>query len=214
MPVNILLADDHAMMRDGLKSILENELHMHVIAQAENGRSAVAMALLHKPDVIVMDITMPDLNGIEATRQIMAEQPGAKVIALSMHTEKHFITDMLEAGASAYILKQNAADELELALDAILSNRIYISPRLNDIIITDYVRRVQEQKEHSNLLTPKEREVLQLLAEGKASKEIAHILGSSANTIETHRKHIMEKLKIYTIAELTKYAIREGFTQL
>ncbi|MBI3194036.1 MAG: response regulator transcription factor [Ignavibacteriae bacterium] len=214
MPINILLADDHAMMRDGLKSILENDLHMHVIAQAENGRNAVAMALLHKPDVIVMDITMPDLNGIEATRQILAEQPASKIIALSMHTEKHFITDMLEAGASAYILKQNAADELEHALNAILSNRIYISPRISDIVIKDYVRRVQEQKEHSNPLTPKEREVLQLLAEGKASKEIAHILGSSVNTIETHRKHIMEKLKLYTIAELTKYAIREGLTQL
>jgi DNA-binding NarL/FixJ family response regulator len=212
LPTRIILADDHAMMREGLRSILENELHLNVIAQAANGRTAVELAKQHKPDLIIMDISMPDMNGIEATRQILQDIPGTKIIALSMHTDKRFVGEMLSAGASGYLLKQSATDELQQALESVLSGKTYISPEIAGAVVQEFVR--MKKNAESVELTPKERQVLQLIAEGISTKEIAAKLNLSVPTIDTHRQHIMAKLNIHSIAELTKYAIRTGLTSL
>ncbi len=211
-PTRILLADDHAMMREGLRSILENELHLNVIAQAANGRAAVEFAKQHKPDLIIMDISMPDMNGIEATRQILQDVPGTKIIALSMHTDKRFVGEMLSAGASGYLLKQSATDELQQALETVLAGKTYISPEIAGVVVQEFVQ--MKKNAESVELTPKERQVLQLIAEGISTKEIASKLNLSIPTIDTHRQHIMAKLNIHSVAELTKYAIRTGLTSL
>ena len=215
MSIRIILADDHKIVREGLRSILENELHMKVIAQAEDGRHTVELVATLKPDLVIMDISMPGMNGIEATRQIKANVPGIRVIALSMHSDKRYVSEMLMAGASGYLLKHSALDELEQAIQAVLSNKTYVSPDIAGVIVQDYVQQLGSAKS-SDLasLTAKEREVLQLVAEGKSTKEIAARCNVSVPTIETHRQHIMEKLQLYTVAELTKYAIREGLTSL
>lgn len=211
----IILADDHSMMREGLRSLLENELKFHVVAQAGDGRTTVELARRLKPDVIIMDISMPDLNGIEATRQIIGDDPGVKIIGLSMHKDKRFIGEMLSAGASGYLLKQSATDELHQAIQTVLSGKKYISPDVAGVMVQDYVSRLaQEKPDVKRELTAKERQVLQLVAEGKSTKEIASILNVSIPTIETHRQHIMEKLDLHSVAELTKYAVRRGLTSL
>jgi two-component system response regulator NreC len=209
MSIRVLLADDHKIVRQGLRSLLEKQHGMEVIAEAEDGRTAVQLARKLSPDVVVMDIAMPDLNGIGATRQIIAEAPGVKVVALSMHSDKRFVTRMLRAGASGYLLKDCAFEELARAISAVVANQIYLSLGIAGVVVEDYVRHVPET---GPSLTPRECEVLQLLAEGSSTKEIAARLHVSVKTVETHRRHIMEKLDIHTIAELTKYAIREGLT--
>ncbi len=215
MRKRILLADDHKIVREGLRSILEKELQMEVIAQADNGRSTVQLARDLRPDIVIMDISMPDLNGIEATSQILKEFPSMKIIALSMHSEKKYVSEMLRAGASGYLLKDCAVDELGLAIQVVLNNKIYVSPDVTGVVISDYVQHVEQSKAAaSDKLTAKEREVLQLLAEGNSTKEIAGRLSVSIQTIDTHRQHIMEKLNLFSVAELTKYAIREGLTSL
>jgi DNA-binding NarL/FixJ family response regulator len=211
--VRIILADDHAMMREGLRAILEGELGYAVIAQAGNGRETVALVKEHRPDLVIMDISMPDMNGIEATRQVIQELPGTKVIALSMHADKRFVGEMLGAGAAGYILKQGAMDELQLAIQTVLSGKTYISPDVAGTVIQDYVA-MRREADGGTELTAKEREVLQLIAEGLSTKEIAQKLSVSVPTIETHRAHIMGKLQLHTVAELTKYAIRIGLTSL
>ncbi|MGA2624790.1 MAG: response regulator transcription factor [Bacteroidota bacterium] len=215
MSVRVLLADDHKIVREGLRSILENELKMSVVGQAEDGRAAVTLAKQLQPDIVIIDISMPDLNGIEATRQILADNPGGKIIALSMHSDKRYVMQMLEAGASGYLLKHCAVDELQQAIQAVMAQKIYVSPDVTGPVIQDYLDHLSSVRLAAEpSLTPKEREVLQLLAEGKSTKEIASILHVSVPTIETHRQHIMDKLKLYTVAELTKYAIRHGLTSL
>ncbi|MBI1804316.1 MAG: response regulator transcription factor [Ignavibacteriae bacterium] len=215
MSTRIILADDHAIVREGLKSILENELGMTVVAQAESGRTAVDLALKLKPDIVIMDISMPDLNGIEATRRILSESAGVKVIALSMHSDKRYVAEMLKAGASGYLLKHSALDELERAIKTVLSDKTYVSPAIAGVVVKDYIQRLASESEGSvTLLTPKEREVLQLIAEGRSTKEIAGKLNVSVPTVESHRQHIMEKLDLHSVAELTKFAIREGLTSL
>jgi len=211
----ILLADDHIILRQGLRSVLEKEFHFDVIGEANNGREAIELAQQYTPDIVIMDVSMPGMNGIEATRTITSGQPGTKVIALSMHTDSHFIHDMLKAGASAYLLKQCVYDELQNAIRSVLQNKKYVCPEITDIIIQDYIER--KDVDYLNIhetLTQKERETLQLLAEGKSTKEIAGTLHVSIPTIETHRAHIMEKLNLHSVAELTKYAIRVGLTSL
>jgi DNA-binding NarL/FixJ family response regulator len=213
--VRILLADDHTIMRKGLRSILVNELHHTVVAQALNGREAVALAKEHKPDLILMDITMPDLNGIEATRQILAEVPEVKIVALSMHSDRGIVAEMLDAGASGYLLKDSSSLELEQAICTVLRNKIYISSEITDIVVRDYVQKIEAEKLSSaGALTPRERHLVQLIAEGKSTKDIAALLNISVSTVETHRQHIMEKLNLHSVAELTKYAIRAGLTSL
>ena len=215
MAIRILLADDHRIVREGLRSLLEKQSGTEVIAEAENGRTAVDLSRTLKPDVVIMDITMPDLNGIEATRQIIAESPGIKVIALSMHSSRKLITEMLSAGASGYLLKHSAFEELGKAIEAVTSNQTYLSPKIAGTVVKDYLYCI-EGKDFSAVpaLTNREREVLQLLAEGKTTRQVAACLHVSIPTIESHRKQIMDKLGLPSIAELTKYAIREGLTSL
>jgi DNA-binding NarL/FixJ family response regulator len=214
MQMTILLADDHEIIRNGLRSLIEKERGLEVIGEAANGRMAIHLARQLKPDVVVMDIGMPDLNGIEATRQITTEVPGVKVLALSMHTDRRFVTGMLKAGASGYMLKDGAFEELIQAIHVLASNRIYISPGIASVLLDDLRHPSQDKGPALPLLTAKEREVLQLVAEGKSTKEIASQLNVSVKTAETHRQHIMEKLDIHSVAELTKYAVREGLTSL
>jgi DNA-binding NarL/FixJ family response regulator len=215
MKLTILLADDHKIVRDGLRALLEKETDMEVIAGAEDGASAVKLAGELKPSVVVMDIGMPDMNGIEATRQIIASHPDVRVIALSMHSDKRFVGGMLKAGASGYLLKDCAFGELANAIRAVMGGQTYLSPQIAQVVVEGYVRQVGPSGPASaEVLTGREREVLQLLAEGKSTKDIAALLGLSSRTVETHRQQIMNKLNIHKAAELVKYAIREGIISL
>lgn len=215
MSRRIVLADDHQLVRAGLRSLLDKEPDLQVVAEAADGREAVRLVTQHEPDLAILDIGMPNLNGIEATRQIRAAVPQTKVIALSMHAGAQFVGGMFEAGASAYLLKDSAYEELLEAVRAVLVGRIYLSRDITGVVVQDYVRRAAAAPKVSETsLTPREREIAQLLAEGRSTKEIAGQLFVSVKTIETHRQHIMEKLKFNSIAELTKYAIREGLTEL
>ena len=215
MSIRIIVADDQNIMREGLCSLLEKQPDIEVIAEASTGRATVALTRKLKPDVVVMDITMPELNGIQATRQIMSECPGIKVIALSVHSERQFVEGMLEAGANGYLLKDCAARDLASAIRTVANNQSYLSPSIAGIVVEGYRRHVA-QTQSSGLagLTAREREILQLLAEGKARKEIASLLNISPRTVETHRRQTMEKLNARSNAELTKIAIREGLTPL
>ena len=202
-------------MREGLRSLIEKQPDMEVVAEAENGRMAVQLVRKLFPEVVVMDIGMPDLNGIEATRQILANNPKVKVIALSMHSAKRFVIEMLKAGSSGYLLKDCAFEELALAIRTVIANQIYVSPGITDMVIKDYVHNLSKTEfSVASILTPREREVLQLLAEGKTTKQIAVSLNVSVKTIETYRQQIMHKLDLHSVAELTRYAIREGITSL
>jgi DNA-binding NarL/FixJ family response regulator len=215
MSVKIILADDHKIMRQGLHNLLEKQADFEIVEEADDGITAVKKTKELSPDVVIMDVSMPGLNGIEATRQIKAEMPEVKVIALSMHAEKRFVAEMLNAGASAYLLKDSAFEELVRAIRAALVNKIYLNPSIAETVIKDYIKQVpRESFSAFSILSKREREVLQLLAEGSSTKEIASLLFLSIKTVETHRKNIMEKLDLHSIAELTKYAIREGITSL
>ena len=214
MAVNIILADDHTLFREGLLSILNSELEFNVIAQAENGREVVKLARKMEVDVIVMDIAMPELNGIEATRQVLHDNPELKVVALSMHSDRHFVTGMLKAGAKGYLLKDCAGSELIRAVREVLNDRYYISEEISTTVLNDYVGKLVDEGGETSELSSREREVLQLIAEGKATQEIAETLFISVKTVEAHRAKIKLKLKLSSIPELTKYAIREGLTSL
>ncbi|MDO9081463.1 MAG: response regulator transcription factor [Desulfuromonadales bacterium] len=215
MKIRIIIADDHAIVRNGLRSLIEHELDMEVIAEADNGRDAVRTALKLAPDVMIMDIAMPDLNGIDATRQIITALPRIKIIALSMHADKRYVMEMLKAGASGYILKDNAYEELARAIRTALKNHTYLSPQVTETVIGDYVQLALAANGSAfSLLSLREREVLQLLAEGNSTAQIGDRLFISEKTVETYRQNIREKLDIRSIAELTKYAIREGLTSL
>jgi DNA-binding NarL/FixJ family response regulator len=188
---------------------------MEVIAEAEEGRTAVHLTHELVPDVVIMDVSMPDLNGMEAARQIVGQFPKVKIIALSMHSDSMFVTEMLRCGASGYLLKDCAFEELERAIRTVMANKTYLSPSISGVVVNDYLHRLPKaDSSDSQVLSDREREVLQLLAEGKSTKQIALKLHISAKTVETHRRQIMNKLDIYTVAELTKYAIRKGFTSL
>ena len=215
MSVKILLVDDHKIIREGLRTLLQKNPQMEVVAEAPDGRTAVKLARRLLPDVVIMDIAMPDLNGIEATRQITAELDNVKVIALSMHSDKRYVSEMFKAGASGYLLKTCAFEELANAIHTVVLNQTYLSPGIADVVIEDYVGHLSANESSvSFILSAREREVLQLLVEGKTTKQIASHLYISIKTVETHRRQIMNKLNIHSIAELTKYAIREGLTSL
>lgn len=213
MSVRIIVADDHKLVRDGICSLLEKQEDMEVIAETEDGRTTVQEVQKQSPDVVVMDISMNDLNGIDATRQIIAKSPRVKILALSMHSDKRFVLGMISAGASGYLLKDCGFMELADAIRIVVSNQTYLSPRIAGTVTEDYVNRMAatDTSVHSTL-TPREREVLQLIAEGKSTKKTASQLQVSIKTIESHRQRIMGKLEIYSVAELTKYAISEGLT--
>jgi len=215
MSIRIILADDHKITRQGLRSLIDENDDMEVIAEAENGRDAVDLARQLKPDVVIMDVSMPDLNGVEATRQIVQDNPQMKIIALSMHSDTLFVSEMLKSGASGYLLKDCAFEELEQAIRTVTESKAYLSPSISGIIVEDYLHRLSKADlSTSEVLTDREREVLQLIAEGQSTKQIALKLHISAKTVETHRRQIMNKLDMHTVAELTKYAIRKGLTAL
>jgi DNA-binding NarL/FixJ family response regulator len=215
MNIKVLLVDDHAIIREGLRSLLEKQPGMEVIADTDDGRKARELVRELSPNIVIMDITMPGLNGIEATRQITAEFPDVKVIALSIHSKRRYVADMLSAGATGYILKECLFDELVAAIKAVAAGGRYLSPRITDVVVSDYVKRLSASDDSPfEALNTREREVLQLVAEGKSTKQIALELHVSTKTIEANRRQIMDKLNIHSIAELTKYAIREGLTTI
>jgi DNA-binding NarL/FixJ family response regulator len=215
MSIRILLVEDHAIVREGLRSLLESQPDLEIVGEAEDGRTAVELVRTLLPDMVIMDITMPNLNGVEATRHIISEFPNVKIIALSIHSNRRFVTDMLGAGAAGYVLKECLFDELVQAIQAVVDGGGYLSPKITGVVIGDYVKRVGATVDLSfTALTGREREVVQLVAEGKSTKQIALELHVSTKTVEANRRQIMEKLDIHSIAELTKYAVREGLTSL
>ncbi|MBW2096641.1 MAG: response regulator transcription factor [Deltaproteobacteria bacterium] len=215
MTIRIVIADDHRIIREGLRSLLNEEPGLEVVGHAKNGREAVRLVRELSPDVVLLDVTMPDLNGIEAAGQIVTEYPRVKVIALSMHKDEHFVAGMLLAGASGYLLKDCSLDELAGAIRSVIQGGLYLSPGITPLVVKRYLDHLLEKE---GLLRPplssREKEVLQLVAEGKTSKAIAAALHISTKTVETHRHLIMQKLGLNTIADLTKYAVRIGATSL
>lgn len=215
MAIKVLLADDHEIMREGLCALLRKDNDIEVVGQAADGRSAVEMVRQLRPDIVIMDISMPNLNGVDATRQMVAEIPGLMVMALSTHSDRNMVAKMLKAGACGYMLKESAFAELLTGISAMKAGHTYLCPRISEIVLNDYVSLLSDPKRSSDdILTSREREVLQLVAEGYTTKEIALKLEVSAKTIDSHREHIKDKLGIHTIAELTKYALRDGLTAL
>jgi two-component system, NarL family, response regulator NreC len=213
-PITIILADDHSIFRQGLRALLDKQSSLEVIGEAGNGREAIALVEELSPQVIVMDVGMPDLNGIEATRRIVGKFPKTKVIGLSMHNDKHFVKQMLQAGASGYLLKESIFEELVQAIEAVVNKKGFLSPKIARLVIEDYTGGKTEEDPGMASLSKREREILQLLAEGKTSKQIADELFLSPKTVENHRKRVMQKLDIHNVAELTKFAIRHGLTFL
>ncbi len=213
MCISILLADNHQLFRDGLRALVEKEADLEVVAEAEDGRSAVQQVGKLKPDVVVMDVSMSDLNGMEATRQIMHRTPGTMVLALSMHSDRRFVEGLLRAGAHGYLLKDCANEEFIRAIWAVAKGQTYLSPAVAGQVVEGYVHQGGPEGA-SGALSSREREVLQLVAEGLTTKEIASKLHISVKTAETHRQRIMNKLDVHSVAELTKFAVREGLTSL
>jgi DNA-binding NarL/FixJ family response regulator len=213
--LRVLLVDDHSIVRDGLRVCMSAADHYEVVGEAENGRSAVELATELKPDVVIMDVAMPGMNGIEATRQVVALPNPPKVVVLSMHSDREFVVEALRAGASGYLMKASAFDELLRAMDAVTDGKTYLSPSITDVVVDNYVRKRPDDKANAfSVLTTRERQILQLLAEGSNAKEIGVKLGISDKTVHAFRNRVMEKLDLHSVAELTKYAIRHGLTTL
>jgi DNA-binding NarL/FixJ family response regulator len=209
--MKVILADDHQIVRDGLRAVLE-KAGVEVIGEAANGHEAVAEGKRLHPDVVIMDITMPELNGVEATRQLSREMPGVKIVALSMNVDRRYVIAMLKAGAVGYLLKSAASHELLSALAVVARGDTYLSPTIAASVVDQALAGEPARAGARRALSPRERDVLQLIADGKTSKEIATVLGIAVPTVETHRRQLMEKLQLRTIASLTKYAIRENHT--
>jgi len=210
--LRILLADDHIVMRTGLRALLERQPNLEVVGESENGRETIELVTSLRPDVVVMDVGMPVLNGIEATKTIVTQHPSTAVVILSMHVDESYVMRALKAGARGYLLKDSAPADLISAIQAVSQNKSFFSPKVSRILAEDYVR-VLKQKgavDSYDLLTSREREILQLIAEGKANKEVAAALNISPYTVETHRSHILEKLNLHNPAELILYAVRKG----
>ncbi len=213
--IGVVVVDDHKILRDGLRTLINLQPDMLVIGEAADGQMAVQIALEMKPDVVVMDIGMPRLNGIQATRQIRTEIPSTRVVGLSMHADGQYVMEMLRAGATGYLLKDCAQEDLARAIRAVGANLTFFSPGIADTVVESYVRHLSPAQAPSPcLLTEREREVLRLLAEGRSTKDIAQVFGVCVKTIEAHRRRIKDKLELRSVAELTKYAIREGLTCL
>jgi len=215
MSIRILIADDNQIMRQGLRSLLEKETDMEVVAEVASGLRALTLARELQPQVIITEVTIPDLNGFEVTRQILSEFPDMKIIALSMHDDRRFVVNMFKAGAQGYLLKDCAFEELAQAIRLVMTDNTYLSPKIAHILVNDFVRRLPDPMQTPfSILTDREREVLQMIAEGNSTKQIAELLHISNKTVETHRQQVMHKLRTKSIASLTKYAIREGLTSL
>jgi len=215
MGLRIIIADDHAVVREGLRFLLEKETDMEVVAEAGHGAMAVQLANQFRPDVIVMDINMPDMNGIEATRRIMAENGDVKVLVLSMESDRRFVVEVLQSGAKGYVLKDSAYAVLAEAIRVVAQNEAYLCPRITEMIMKDYLLNIPKGIPIGNTtLTAQEREVIQLIADGRNTKEIANLLGVSTKTVDNQRHNIIKKLGLNSIASLTKYAVLEGLTSL
>jgi len=213
--IKILLVDDHSLVREGLRHILDADPRFTVVGEASSGREAVALCREKKPDVVLMDVTMPDMNGMEATLRIHKEQEEIRVIALSMHCDQSIVQRMLMAGADGYLVKDSGGDEIRKAVKAVAEGRSYLCPQVAGMVIENFIRNPQKAESGNlDVLTSREREVLQLIAEGFTSKRIAAILNLSVRTVENHRRQIMFKLNLHSVAALTKYAITEGLTDL
>ena len=209
--IRVLLADDHALVLAGIRALVEELGGTQIVAEANNGRDAVALAKQHKPDLVIMDISMKDLNGIEATAQIMAEVPSTRVLILSMHTTEDFVRRAIKSGAAGYLVKDSAPLDLKMAIAAVMRDEIYLSPRVSKHVVAGFLYGKPHQDESSmDALTARQREILQMIAEGKSTKEIAYQLNVSVKTVETHRAALMERLDIHDIAGLVLYAVRHG----
>lgn len=218
MSVRILLADDHRILREGLRSLLTQQADMLVVGEAADGEEAVALARELRPDLVIMDVVMSRVDGVEATRRIRAEVPGTRVIALSMHADRRFVSEMLRAGALGYLVKDSAFEELHQAVRTVMAGRPYLSAAITGSIVEDFVRQTSAPQRLPasplEMLTSRELEVLRMLADGKRVKEIAHLLTISVKTVESHRQNIMDKLEIHSTVELTRYALREGLASI
>ena len=215
MTIRVLLVDDHQLMREGLRKILESTSGIEVVGEAEDGRSALAAVAAFRPEVVVMDVAMNGMNGIDATQQVRKDHPAVKVVALSTHADKRYVRNMIRAGAAAYVLKESASEDLLRAVRAAARGEHYLSPQITGCLLESWsVPQAPESSSVYELLGSREREVLRLLSEGKTSKEIAGQLELSIKTVETHRRNITHKVGLHSIAELTKYAVREGLTTL
>lgn len=210
--IRILLADDHAVMRSGLRALLQQQEGLQVVGEASDGREAVALTESLGPDVVVMDLTMPNLNGVEAARQITTKFPQVAVVILSMHSDEAYVLRALKAGARGYLLKEAAESDLISAIRAVQQGKAFFSPAVSKVLVQDYIRQLQDRDidDTYELLTPRERELLQLFAEGKSNKDVANMLNLSVYTVETHRGNMMEKLGLHTVPELILYAVRKG----
>jgi DNA-binding NarL/FixJ family response regulator len=216
--ITIILADDHRILREGLRSLLAQQPDVTVVGEASDGASVIALARELHPDLVIMDVVMPGTDGIAATRQIRAECPATRVIALSMHSDRRFVSEMVRAGALGYLVKDSAFEELNQAVRTVMTNRPYLSAVITGTLVEDFVRQASSMDRTPasplHTLTEREQEVLRLLADGKRVKEIAHMLNISAKTVESHRQNIMDKLEIHSTIELTRYALREGLTTI
>ncbi len=210
-PIRILLADDHTVVRDGLRALLERQPDMEVIAEAADGRECVQMAEAHAPNVVLMDVAMPVMNGIEATRRILAARSDTGIVMLSMHQDESYVLRSLKAGAKGYLLKDSPREDVLEAIRAAAAGRSFLTRKVSRMLQEDYVRELQSKglEDSYELLTGREREILQLLAEGKANKEVANLLNISLTTVETHRGHILQKLSLHSTADLILYAVRK-----
>ncbi len=210
--IRILLADDHTIVRKGLRMLLESHEGFHVVAEAADGREAIALAQEHQPDIVVMDLAMPVLNGIEAARQICGGDTASSIVFLSMHSDESYVLKALKSGAKGYLLKDSAEQDLINAVKTVSDGKAFFSPAISRMLVEDYVRQMHAQKveDSYDLLTTREREILQLLAEGRSNKDVAAVLDLSLHTVETHRGHIMQKLNLHSGAEIILYAIRKG----
>ena len=210
MTTRVLITDDHRLVRASLHSLLADFPGIEVVAEAADGREAIKLVAEHRPEVVLMDISMTGLNGIDATRQIVKEHPQVRVIVLSMHTDNKYVLQALRAGAAGYVLKGSTPKELELAIESVAQGAIFLSPTISRRVIEVYLSRTADETDLLEQLTPRQREILQLIAEGNSSKQIAHMLDSSVKTIESHRASLMERLDIHDVAGLVRYAIRNG----
>jgi two-component system, NarL family, response regulator NreC len=212
MPIRILLVDDHTVLRDGLRALLEKQADMAVVGEAADGRDSVRLAEEQSPDVVIMDIAMPNMNGIEATRRILAANPRIGVVILSMHQDESYVLRSLKAGAKGYLLKDSLRSDVIDAIRAVYQGRSFLTRKVGRILQEDYIRQLEQRglDDSYDLLTDREREVLQLVAEGRTNKEVAAMLNVSITTVETHRTHILQKLDLHSIPELILYAVRKG----
>jgi DNA-binding NarL/FixJ family response regulator len=215
--LGILIVDNHRVMREGLKVLIDSERDMKVIGMRKNGREAIDLLAEYVPDVILMDVMMPDMNGMEATMRICEEYPAMRILALSMYNDRHYVSEMLRAGASGYLLKDCAFRELAEAIRTVAGGMYYLSPSISGIVVGEFVKLLDSDPERRvavSALSPREREILQLIAEGGSTRDIASSIKVSVKTVETHRLHIMQKINAGSIAELTRFAIKEGLTSL